>query len=192
VNIICPENITVSANLNNFAYVFWSPPVLSFSGVDQSVTVISDHDQGQRFDIGTTLVTNRILETESQCQFSVTVKDDEPPKVSGCPDDVIIPVTSSSQLVTHSWIPPILTDNSGQDVSVTFNCSPTTFSECNRAGNGSFAVGDTTVRYTARDMSENRNVCAFTVTGLCICLSVQFLVFVECSIEYKDEIEKPV
>ncbi|XP_022088749.1 uncharacterized protein LOC110978239 [Acanthaster planci] len=366
VNITCPENITVSANLNNFAYVFWSPPVLSFSGVDQSVTVISDHDQGQRFDIGTTLVTNRVLETESQCQFSVTVKDtnpprffpacpayifrlvdisipsvsvswsafnasdssppllwnsshqpgdvfqtgedtvvtyevtdqegnsaycnftvtvtgvefqcpanitvatdtginttsvswmqpkvtfnsmngqasttengsgfyddedynydggdgssdnridgsdvyqrdnretgvrlqsdhqpgdlfsigatqviyqvqeteiecrfhvivedDEPPKVSGCPDDVIIPVTSSSQLVTHSWIPPILTDNSGQDVRVTFNCLPTTFSECNRAGNGSFSVGDTTVRYTARDMSGNRNVCAFTVT----------------------------
>ncbi|XP_022088889.1 uncharacterized protein LOC110978300 isoform X3 [Acanthaster planci] len=131
---------------------------------ETGVRLQSDHQPGDLFSIGATQVIYQVQETEIECRFHVIVGDDEPPKVSGCPDDVIIPVTSSSQLVTHSWIPPILTDNSGQDVSVTFNCLPTTFSECNRAGNGSFSVGDTTVRYTARDMSGNRNVCAFNVT----------------------------
>ena len=101
--------------------------------------------------------------------------DNEPPEIYGCPDDVIIPVISSSNQVLHSWTPPLTSDNSDDMVDVVFTCLATTPQECNQAGYGTFSVGVTMVMYKARDMSGNENKCDFTVTVTGLCERVCFL-----------------
>ncbi|XP_038052381.1 uncharacterized protein LOC119725091 [Patiria miniata] len=88
----------------------------------------------------------------------------QPPEISGCPDDVIIPVISSSNQASHIWTPPMTSDNSNSSVDVTFTCQVTPPGECYQAGHGTFPVGISTARYTARDQSGNENICDFRIT----------------------------
>ncbi|XP_022106237.1 hyalin-like isoform X2 [Acanthaster planci] len=163
VDITCPGNVSVSTNVNNFANVSWPLPRLRFSGVNPDVRVISNYEPGQGFTIGTTLVTYRIPETKAECQFYVSVLDNQPPVIRDCPDDVIVPVNSSSGQLSVSWSPPSISDNSGRDIQLTFKCRATTPTECNEAGEGTFSVGITTVIYKAQDQSGIESVCQFTV-----------------------------
>ena len=89
--------------------------------------------------------------------------DNEPPGISGCPDDAIIPAASTTP-VPHSWVPPVFSDNSNQSVYVVFGCSATVTNECHQDGYGNFSVGDTEVMYNGTDTSGNHNFCNFTVT----------------------------
>ncbi|XP_071804174.1 uncharacterized protein [Asterias amurensis] len=89
--------------------------------------------------------------------------DIEPPTLTGCPFDTTIPVTTPSSRVTHSWIPPRFTDNSGPP-SESFGCSSTGYNECHQSGSGLFGVGITKVMYNATDVARNRVECSFTVT----------------------------
>ena len=88
--------------------------------------------------------------------------DNEPPRISNCPDSVVIPVVSSSSRVLHSWSPPAVSDNSG-NVDAAFACLATPSTDCND-GAGTFSVGVTKVMYDATDRSGNRDVCEFTIT----------------------------
>ncbi|XP_038052393.1 deleted in malignant brain tumors 1 protein-like [Patiria miniata] len=105
----------------------------------------------------------------ASCDMYIEIVDHEPPEVLGCPDDVIIPVISSSNQASHRWTPPMTSDNSNTEVDVTFTCQVPPPGECYQAGQGTFPVGVSMVRYTARDQSGNENICKFciTVTGQC-------------------------
>ena len=93
--------------------------------------------------------------------------DIEPPMVTGCPSDTTIPVTMQSSQVTHSWNPPVFTDNSGTPF-VSFGCSSTGYYYCHMFSSGNFSVGKTEVMFNATDGAGNKAECSFivTVTGL--------------------------
>ncbi|XP_022088720.1 uncharacterized protein LOC110978214 isoform X2 [Acanthaster planci] len=143
-----------------------TPPTQSTGENDAQVLVYSDHQSGELFGIGITDVTYRIQGLGTQCQFSVTVTviDTEPPKITGCPADIIIPVKPPSNQVPYSWTPPMITDNSGS-ANVTFTCQTAAILVCSQSGqNGIFAIGVTEVMYNAVDASGNQDMCHFTIT----------------------------
>ncbi|XP_038051555.1 adhesion G-protein coupled receptor G6-like isoform X1 [Patiria miniata] len=129
-----------------------------------AILLLSDNYPGESFGIGSTPVFYQVEGTKIECDFLVTVEDNEPPTLDDCPADVIIPVSSSANQVHHRWTPPMVSDNSGRQVDVTFSCLAATASDCDQAGNGTFSVGVSTITYRAEDASGNENACTFTVT----------------------------
>ena len=79
--------------------------------------------------------------------------DNEYPVLAGCPADITLVVSASSDRINVSWTPPSATDNSNQ-VGLTSNIDPYT----------ELVVGVYVVTYTATDGSGNTATCNFTVT----------------------------
>ncbi|XP_033640242.1 uncharacterized protein LOC117300656 [Asterias rubens] len=94
----------------------------------------------------------------ARCDYDI-----EPPMVTGCPNDTTIPVTMQSSQVTHSWNPPVFTDNSGTPF-VSFGCSSTGYYYCHMFSSGNFSVGKTEVMFNATDGAGNKAECSFIVT----------------------------
>src|SRR6266542_2354884 len=148
----CPENITVDA-----------APGACTSNVTFNVTVtdncaapevVSVPASGFAFPVGVTTVTNTAQDSSgnrSQCTFTVTVRDTQPP-VIGCPADI-----------TVSTAPGMCTSNVTFNVTATDNCAVTNLVSVPASG-FAFPVGVTTVTNTATDRSGNSSQCTFTVT----------------------------
>jgi hypothetical protein len=93
-------------------------------------------------------------------EATVTVVDNSPPAVSGCPTDITMDNDPGKCSADVTWTPPTFSDNC-QVVSVTTTREPGEFqAEC-----ADTAVG-TLVEYTAVDSSNNETKCSFTVTVL--------------------------
>eukprot|EP00050_Salpingoeca_kvevrii_P009115 m.307267 g.307267 ORF g.307267 m.307267 type:complete len:566 (-) comp19854_c0_seq1:73-1770(-) len=75
-----------------------------------------------------------------------------PPALT-CPSNIDTAISSAPQTV--SWTPPVPTDNLGGD-GVTLVAS--------HASGSSFALGTTTVTYTATDAAGNKATCSFSIT----------------------------
>jgi hypothetical protein len=87
--------------------------------------------------------------------FTITVLDNQPPVITGCPADITVNAATGRCDAIVNWNPPFVGDNcSALGVSVT-----TTHIQ------GSvFPVGTTAVTYTAIDHAGNRTTCTFNVT----------------------------
>src|SRR5207248_2357844 len=110
------------------------------------------------FPVGTSTVTYTFSDTHgnsSTCTFHVTVTDNTPPAISGCPSDITVVTgpgrTSCDQ--TASWTAPTASDNCGGTVTVSTNHSPGSL----------FSKGTTTVTYTFTDSHGNSSTCSFKV-----------------------------
>ncbi|XP_071788134.1 uncharacterized protein [Asterias amurensis] len=171
----CPSDVTLFTNSPNQIPHSWIPPSFDDNS-HQTVTVafgclatISNecHQDGNgTFSVGDTEVMYKGTDgsgNQNFCNFTVSVKDVEPPTVKDCPSDVTL-FTNSRNQIPHSWIPPSFDDNSGQSVEVVFGCLATVSNECHQDGNGTFSVGDTEVMYNGTDTSGNQNFCNFTTT----------------------------
>ena len=108
---------------------------------------------------------------EYHCRNTLTFCDDlwfhpdkEPPAISDCPHDVSLPVPSSTDRVSYSWVPPSFLDNSNAAVDVTQSCHGSTQHQCYQDGSGIFSLGVTMVMYKGRDKYGNENSCQFSVT----------------------------
>ena len=82
--------------------------------------------------------------------------------IRGCPNDVSIPISTSTDEVFYSWDSPVIEDNAGR-YDVTLSCSATGECAPGGSGQGTFAVGITTVTYRAVDSSGNEAACSFIV-----------------------------
>jgi gliding motility-associated-like protein len=82
----------------------------------------------------------------------VTVTDNIPPVVSGCPANITVPATTSCNAIV-SWTPPTFADN----------CAGGTISS-NKSPGSTFSKGTTVVTYTATDAVGNTATCSFNVT----------------------------
>ncbi|HEY0742921.1 MAG TPA: HYR domain-containing protein [Chryseosolibacter sp.] len=143
--------ITVNATTACGATVNWTAPTASDNC---SATVTSTHSPGTSFPIGTTLVTYTAEDPAgniAQCTFNVVVIDNSAPIMSGCPANIQQSLTGAACNVNVSWTPPTFTDNCA--VTVTSTHSP----------GDQFALGTTTVTYTAQDPSNNTKTCSFNV-----------------------------
>ncbi|XP_038051809.1 uncharacterized protein LOC119724704 [Patiria miniata] len=185
VGLDCPSNVTTLTNPGvSVANVSWALPSVTFNGpqqpvmfyvgspptqttsdTDLQVRVYSEYQPNTVFNLGATRVTYRVQGLGTQCHFHAIViqVDNEPPMISGCPGDVIIPAKPSTNPVAYSWPPPVISDNAGP-VDVTFGCRPTKVWKCNETGSGIFTFGVTKVMYNATDASGNRNMCQFKIT----------------------------
>jgi autotransporter-associated beta strand protein len=84
-----------------------------------------------------------------------TPEDTEPPYLSNCPGNIIVPNDPGDCGAIVAWLPPTAVDNC--DAAPIVTCSP--------AMNYRFTVGVTTVQCAAADTHTNQSFCApFTVT----------------------------
>ncbi|MBI4854932.1 MAG: HYR domain-containing protein [Acidobacteria bacterium] len=154
--LTCPENIiaTVDPNMCG-ANVTFPPP--NINGCPTSATLTFSHPSGTFFPVGKTTVTVTASlsgQTVGQCSFTITVIDNEPPKIT-CPTDIIVNNSPGQASALVNFPSPRAMDNCGIN-RVVFD--PPTGSL--------FPIGTTTVSLTAFDTSGNRAACFFRVIVL--------------------------
>lgn len=147
--INCPANITVNTSGQCGQIVNYNTPVGTDNCPGANTVQLAGLASGSFFPVGTTLNTFQVTDAFGQtatCSFTVTVVDNQPPTVTGCP-------SSFSACNPISWTAPSFADNCA--VSVVASHSP-----------GVFPSGTTTVTYTGTDPSGNVTTCTFNVTVL--------------------------
>lgn len=149
----CPSNITTSlSSASCTKAVTWTAPSATDNCGLQTLT--SDYPSGFAFPRGETTVTYTATDrygNTSTCSFTVTVNDITNPIISNCPINITVNADPTSCGTNVTWTPPTVSDNCS--VSMTSNRSPGQF----------FAVGPTTVTYTATDAGGNTATCSFNV-----------------------------
>lgn len=167
VIVNCPANFfgTVNAAING-AVGYWSTPTAT-DNCGGAVTLTGSAVSGSIFNVGTTTVTYTATDAKnntSTCSFTVNVAAANPcaGDVTGpvltCPANVVVNATGSS--ATATWATPTPTDA----------CAPVVLNGSHQSGN-TFAVGTTTVTYTASDKVGNTSKCTFTVNVTNPCLN---------------------
>ncbi|XP_038072382.1 uncharacterized protein LOC119740947 isoform X2 [Patiria miniata] len=153
VLIGCPQHMTLPTEAGQaYATVSWREPTMSDG---EPAVIKGTHSPKSRFYVGATRVVYTTSDSTGNtlsCDFFVTIKDEEPPIISNCPQN-ITKVTSDQEAVKASWVEPTATDNLGP---------PQLMSSNHRPGNW-FPPGSTTVTYSARDNAGNRAECSFVI-----------------------------
>ncbi|MEO2149217.1 MAG: PKD domain-containing protein, partial [bacterium] len=119
-------------------------------------TLVSDHLSGDAFPVGKTLVTyiaTDLAGNETSSSFTVTVEDQEPPQLIGMPSDIDLDSSPGLCSAVHVWDAPIAIDN----------CGVATLTSDHQSGD-TFALGATTVSYSATDIHGNTISSSFTVS----------------------------
>jgi gliding motility-associated-like protein len=148
----CPADITIAAESTCKKTVSWSPPVISSSCGNATLT--SSHQPGVEFPLGTTQVTYTATDAHgnsSTCIFNVSVVDSAPPAITSCPSSPISAIANENGVATVSWTLPSATD-----------CSAITSTSNHNPGD-IFPIGETDVTYTFKDASLNQSTCQFKV-----------------------------
>jgi hypothetical protein len=110
---------------------------------------------GNIFPVGTTTVTYTATDpsgNSTSATQTVTVNDNTPPTINGCPQNIFVVVTYDQTGSAVSWTAPTAADNCGAELT------------SNYAPGATFPPGTTTVTYTAEDPAHNKATCSFTVT----------------------------
>ncbi|XP_030829213.1 mucin-3A isoform X28 [Strongylocentrotus purpuratus] len=154
----CPSDQTVFASQNaQGAVATWSAPTASDNSGD-FVSINSDFSSGTVFPIGVSTVTYTATDSsgnQDTCQFSVTVigaTDNVGPVTSNCPTSQTVNAAVGASSAVATWSEPIFTDASGV-ATVTSNF----------VSGSSFAIGTSTVTYTATDFLGNSGECSFNI-----------------------------
>jgi autotransporter-associated beta strand protein len=153
----CPADIAVSTGTRSTCdqIVSWAPPT-PFDNCP-GVSLSSDHNPGDTFPVGTTLVTYSATDSHGQtasCSFHVSVTDTTPPVVVTHPFSVAL---DSSD---HASIAPAQIDNGSGD-----NCGIASFA-LDRTNFTCADVGPVTVHLTVTDIHGNSGSAPATVTVL--------------------------
>ena len=157
----CPSNITVQTGPGNTTCtktVTWTAPTAVDNCDGNIAPYYVSHSPGSTFNLGTTTVTYKFkdgLGNESICSFTVTVQDNTPPVINGCPTNQTITVSSSGCMATATWTQPTATDNCNGSVAYYFR---------SHAPGSSFPAGTTTVTYKFKDAAGNESICTFNIT----------------------------
>ena len=153
--IVCPDDIfATNAPGECGGIVNWNLPSISDNCQDVDISI--SHFPGDFFPVGNTLVTYTLTDTDgnvTECTFTIIVEDIEPPTVTGCPDDIVVPNDPGDCSAFVTWDPPTFSDNC-EVLSVESKPSPGSL----------FPIGTTNVLYEAIDAAGNITTCMFTVT----------------------------
>jgi len=154
----CPAGLTVSNDPGLCsAVVCWTAPTASDNC--GTVNLVSTHDPGDTFPVGTTTVTYTATDAcgnATDCVFDVTVNDDENPTIT-CPADITINADAGDCTAYVTVPAPVTGDNCGvasvlNDYNGTADASDT------------YPSGTTIVNWTVTDIYGNPNTCSHTVT----------------------------
>ena len=148
-----PGDITQAMDADScHATVNWTAPT---ANDNCSVTLTSSHTPGSAFTSGTTTVTYTATDgsgNTTTASFTVTVTDDEDPEISNMPSNITQTANAGVCMATVTWTEPTDSDN----------CSSTLTST--HSPGDAFAVGTTTVTYTATDLAGNSATASFNIT----------------------------
>jgi hypothetical protein len=152
----CTANINlVNATGQCGSNATWTAPAFTDNcGIN---AVISSHQPGDFFPIGTTLVTYTATDYQgnsSSCSFNVTVTDSEAPTIT-CPQAITLNANSSGCVYTGNLTPPTATDNCTAPITISGPVPA-----------GPYSTGTTTVTWTATDSSGNSSTCTQDITVL--------------------------
>ena len=152
--ITCPANITASAapDACSGTLRYTTPTASTTCG---PASVVCAPASGSTFPVGQTMVTCTATTAggaSSQCSFTVTVNDTQPPSIT-CPADIsaLADANGSSRKVDYP------------DPDFADNCPDATVA-CVPASGSTFPVGETTVTCTATDAHQNTAQCTFRIT----------------------------
>ena len=158
----CPSSIVQNTDLDEaYATVGWTAPTAADNV--QIVGVVSSANPGDQFLIGVTTVTYTATdeaENTDNCQFTITVVDNQAPSFTYCPGNIVASSTQGEP-VQVSWSAPTAWDNSGT-VLLAYTIASGSF----------FEVGQSRVTFIANDPSDNTAQCVFTVTVVNNCANV--------------------
>lgn len=88
----------------------------------------------------------------SSCSSMVETLDTIAPQILNCPSNIQISSNSSNCASAVNWVEPTTTDNCGATLTV------------DQTNGSTFPLGNTTVTYTATDLSGNTTQCSFEVS----------------------------
>ena len=151
--VTCPANISVSTDLGvcgaKVNFIVSATDNCSFTA---GLTGLAS---GSIFPVGTT--TNLFKATDasnnvSSCRFTVTVKDNEVPKIT-CPTNISVNTDLGVCGAKVTFISATATDN----------CSATVTQTTSYTSGQTFPVGTSTITYSAKDPSNNTVSCSFSV-----------------------------
>ncbi|CAH3164729.1 unnamed protein product [Pocillopora meandrina] len=150
--IQCPLDMTTPTKTGqSYANVTWKLPVPTDNSNEH--LILTGLTPPQKFNVGTNHITYKVTDSSrlsSSCTFSIQVKDKEPPRISPCPEDVLI--TSAKQW-TKVWLPRVeVTDNVGVHSFIT-----------NRPNGSEFTWGQHNITYSATDTAGNTATCKFRI-----------------------------
>ena len=163
--------------------------VYSLSGATMNVTQPNTTLDGQVFELGSTTVTWTVTDLSgnfSNCSFTVTVSDNEPPCIGCAPSNIDNPFDPTAGVscstitgtevspnegvstYTHNGSDWDITANDNVGIaSIVYSLSGATMNitQPNTTLNGQvFELGSTTITWTVTDLSGNFSECSFTVT----------------------------
>ena len=150
-----PNNISVNSDLGvcTAAPTWAGPSVTDNCGID---TLISTHDSGDTFQLGTTTVTYTATDIHGNVDsvsFTVEVTDVENPAIVGLPSDITQGNDVGDCSAAVTWTLPTATDNCEMDTLIS-----------SHASGDVFQLGETVVTYTATDAAGNDSIASFKVT----------------------------
>lgn len=137
------------------AVVTWINPT-ALDACDGAVPMSCLPTNGSRFSKGITTVSCSAADfsgNNTNCSFTVTLLDNEPPVISDCPADLTNYMSFNGTSAVVTWAPPSATDNCDGNVPVV--CTPPSGSL--------FSPGQTAVSCFASDASGNTSSFSFSV-----------------------------
>ena len=181
---ICRDTVKTGVDPIGEAKVYGQNPLLPTLGIDacnafqysvdnQTRAVYPCAKVGQTFPVPFRLLTR--TGDSLTCTLKISVFDNVPPTISGCPNDVTIITGQSSAIYT--WTTPTAVDN----------CAGVPVIASTKASGSAFPVGLTEVIITATDASSVQSECRFKVnvqkivaTGTCLPTDNTPPVFTNC------------
>lgn len=161
----CPANRTVF-NDPGQCFATLNPGMATAADNCPGVTVAGVRSDGlpltSPYPVGGTTITWTATDSggrSSSCAQTVTVVDNEKPRID-CPDDIFAVTAAPGDVsVVVNYAPPTVMDN-----------CPTVTVICSIPSGASFPLGSTTVTCTATDASGNTESCSFVVTVFDVCI----------------------
>lgn len=158
--ISCPADInTVAATSTCAATVSYQVPTAFDNCPGVTATRTAGLASNTPFPVGQTQVVYTATDASgntTDCSFTVTVVDNQPPIIAGCSPTPTITLANDPGLCSHvlNYIEPTVTDN----------CPGATITRTAGFGTGSaFPVGTTTVTYVATDAALNTATCTVDI-----------------------------
>jgi hypothetical protein len=150
-----PSNIVSEATSSTGTVVAYTMPTAN-DAVDGVVAVSCSPASGSMFPLGITTVTCGASDkagNNASSSFTITIKDNTPPVISGTPSNIVSEATSATGAAV-SYNSPTAID--AVDGAVAVSCLPSSGS--------TFALGSTTVLCQASDKAGNNAISSFIVT----------------------------
>jgi gliding motility-associated-like protein len=150
--IICPEDITVSAEQGKCS------SIVNFAATTTdncAASLTYSHQPGSEFPVGSTVVTITAKDASnnrSECSFTITVTDNEAPVIK-CIEDIQVAANSGDCGASVPF-----------NVIATDNCSTSPEAVYSHEPGSWFQIGTTEVTVTFTDAAGNSSVCEFNVT----------------------------